>query len=331
MPPRFFTVAIIAFWVLMLGLFLIGDVWPRLAPTEPLMFPIDVVDEAGNHAEGSKFAVSNEDTSPYPDAVDWLDRAQGEWRYFPDTDSFESKCEFTLSETNATLVSIYRLSRGGQMLGIEATSFVTAQGQAKTVLVQARLTGSPHNGRFIPQVERTFPNATDGAASQSSTGLEVAVSSRGTVLNPLHPPRRFTDLGAGQQWQMTVIDPLPLLKLARPTHAAQGDAVSDADMAASACAYVLKAQVQPEVKSIVWPTAKEGQVSCWIVHCTGDGPVGPLTYWVRQRDGSQSQPGYKAGDVLRLEVTLNGEQWTVQCLTEGLSMRPYKRPLKNTP
>jgi hypothetical protein len=330
-------VAIIAFWLVMLGLFLSGEVWPRLAPTEPLMFPIDVVDEAGPQGDDTLFAVVRGDPGEYKTETDWPYRADLEWSYRKDDDTFGSKCTLILPENGTTtLVNSYRLTRSGEMKEIDAfTEYVPAQLQSITK-IKAELKGSPRDGQFVPHIERTFPNDKDQAGSNPFTGLEsahtgepIAVPRRGTVLNPLHPPRRFSDISIGQHWSLTVIDPAPLLKLVRPLEASGGDPVTEAEVAASARAYILEARVESGDEKVSWEPEKV--VHCQIIRCTGDGPVGPLSFWVRQRDGSQTQPGYRAGDVMRLEVTLAGEKWTFARLGPGHKMRSFKQSLQKTP
>jgi len=336
MPSRFVTLSILAFWLAMVGLFLYADIWPRLVPSEPLMFPVDVVDEAGpQRGEDSDFAVARGDTTRYTNEVEWPYRALVEWRYHREDDSFESK--MVLADTDTTLLNmlnIYRLTRAGDMKAIETTTtYRLPPSDAGAMTVKVELTGSPRDAWFIPHIQRTFPDHKDGTGIDSQAAREamhageaVPVSQRGTVLNPLHPPRRFTDLAADQHWQLTVIDPAPLLGLVPSVDASKSNSVSGSDVAARA--YVLEARVLPQIKTIAWQNEKE--VPCRVIRCIGDGPVRSLTFWVRQRDGAQGQPGYKTGEVMQQEVALGDTIWTFRRLPPGYKMRSLNRP-RNTP
>src|SRR5689334_8374085 len=84
MPNRPVTLAIVAFWLVMAGLFGYEQLLPSLAPSEPLMFPVDVVDEAGPQSEVTNWEVTKNGTKGY--------RADVDWRYRPEDDAFESEC-----------------------------------------------------------------------------------------------------------------------------------------------------------------------------------------------------------------------------------------------
>jgi hypothetical protein len=332
MPPRYFTLAIIVSWLAMVGLFVYGDVWPRLAPSEPVLFPVDVVDEAGKQSETTNFEASKNGTSAYNVSIDW--------RYRSADDTFES--EATLNRGleadeaprpvgpswlpqihSAGMLSSYRLTRAGETIGITSTTTYELVGlvDGKEVKreVEARVTGAPRAGQVATHLHLSFPNLTaEGKREEEKLGPfaqpidrdagAVAVSARGTVLNPLHPPRRFVDLEANQRWRVTVIDPFAVLGLVEPLDAAHGGVLRKAGVAADAGAFVLDAQVGRAVEPIEY---QGSQVPCRVISCTGDGPVGPLTFWVRQSDGA----------VMRQDVTLNGDSWTLSRRPPGYSPR----------
>src|SRR5947209_4255287 len=85
MPPRTLSLAIVGFWLAMAGLFFWHEVWPRLDPSEPLLFPVDIVDEAGYQNELTSWEVTKNGTPGY--------RADVDWRYHAEDDSFESQCD----------------------------------------------------------------------------------------------------------------------------------------------------------------------------------------------------------------------------------------------
>jgi hypothetical protein len=347
MPARWLTLAIIAFWLVMVALFNLLDIRPRLSPAEPLMFPVDVIDEAGQASELANYNVTKNGTLNY--------KAEVEWRYHAEDDTFESKCDFTNRWTDPpeapreqgpawmpqvhamTLASLYRLTRGGEMKAIEATTDyglvleTEGEGGARETVgeikVRAEVKGTPQAGRFTPHVRQTFPQLQGdekfvkgdeklgalareflrrwGSKDEELGPLTlrdfecdseaVPVPPRGTVLNPLHPPRRFPALADGQHWLLTVIDPLLLLA---PLDSIGGKALREAGVNPGAAAYVVEARVQPGLEGVDWDAGKG--VPCRVIRCKDGGPVEGLTLWVREKDGV----------VMRQDVRLYGDAWS---------------------
>ncbi len=329
MPSRLLTLAIVAFWLVMVALFNVTDVWPRLSPAEPLMFPVDVVDEAGQARELVNYDVSKNGTPNY--------RAEVEWYYHPEDDSFESECQFEdrwhdpeaprgqgpaalLQVHQVKMTSTYRLTRDAEMRRIDVrTNYLLAPGgdDKHAIPVEAHVTGTPQAGQFVPHLELTFPDLRKGEAIGPFIARDfrqdadrVAVSPRGTVLNPLHPPRRFTDLVEGQRWRFTFIDPFAFLGLAAPLDTAHGGVLRAAGIDAAAGASVLEAEVQRGLRTMKkWDGGKD--VPCRIIECEGHGPIGPLTLWVRARDGV----------VMRQDFRLWGDSWSLLRLSLAHKMR----------
>jgi hypothetical protein len=322
MPSRFFTLTIIAFWLATVGLFVYAEVWPRLASSEPLLFPVDVVDEAGGRrGEDTDFEASKNGTEGY--------HVEVVWRYHPEDDSFESEGKLKRIYTDekeeaprpegpaglpqvhsVDMESSYRLTRAGETKAIRTTTqydLATAAG-GEDVRIKAEVTGAPRAGRLVPHLKRSPDPKDQEKASPFVLSIDrdagvVPVPARGTVLNPLHPPRRFVDLAADQRWQLTVIDPFVL---------------GEAKTAPDAVAFVLEARVLPEAETV--KLRDEIQVSCRVVECTGAGPVGPLTYWLRPGDGA----------VMQVKVTLSGDSWELKRLRPGYKMR-FPPKVKMTP
>ncbi len=317
MPPRWLTLAIVVFWLGMATVFGLTDVWPRLSPAEPLLFPVDVVDEAGQQKELVNYNVSKNGTlNKY--------KAELEWRYHPEDDTFESECKVRILLPDAeapraegpdwlpqvhelTQTSSYRLTRAGETKSIDVRTDYSlvrrASDSEAAVKVKAEVAGVPQAGQFVPHVRLTFPDLKADrqlgpltARDFERDGDAVAVPPRGTVLNPLHPPRRFPDLADGQHWRMTVIDPLALLGLTAPLG---DDALRRAGIDAGAATSVLDARVEPGLEGVDWDAGKG--VPCRVVRCAGEGPVEGLTFWVRQKDGV----------VMREDFRLWGDSWSL--------------------
>jgi hypothetical protein len=331
MPPRLLTLGIIAFWLAVVGLFVHSDVWPGLAPAEPQLFPVDVVDEAGHHHLTTKFYVYKNGTAGYV--------AEPSWLYHPEDDTFESECEVQhrwpgeeaprtegpawvpqLHDVNTK--STYRLTRRGELKEITAkTTYQLVVGKADDagIKVAAEVTGAPRDGHFVPHLRLTIPDLAGQDRIGPFTlraferdGDRISVTARGTVLNPLHPPRRFAELGERQRWRLTVIDPLALLALLAPLDEANGGALGAAGVASGTGASVLDAQVLPDLETIL--ALGEIKVACRVVRCAGDGPVSSLTFWIRPSDGA----------LMKQEAHLYGDVWMFESVPEG-------HPMKNAP
>ncbi len=341
MPPRWFTLAIVASWLIMAGLFGVTEVWPRLSPSEPLMFPVDVIDEAGQQRELVNYNASKNGTLKY--------RVEVEWQYHPEDDSFESQGVVRILLSNAREApreegpawlpqvrdveqkSSYRLTRGGEMKAIDVqTDYRLVQGadEQAAIKVNARVNGAPHAGRFVPHTRLGFPGLKPDEQLGPLTPQDferdadpVSVLPRGTVLNPLHPPRRFPELADGQHWRLTAIDPLALLGLASPLG---GDALRRAGIDAGAAASALEARVQPDLEEVDWGDGGKG-VPCRVIRCQGGGPVEPLTFWVRQKDGV----------VIREDFRLWGDSWSLLRNSGGYRSQfapaPPQQPLPPAP
>jgi hypothetical protein len=355
MPARWLTLAIIAFWLGMVALFNAIEIRPRLSPTEPLMFPVDVIDEAGQAKDLATYSVTKNGTFNY--------KAEVEWHYLPEDDTFESECQLTLRFTDqpeapreqgpiwlpqfheVALSSFYRLTRGGEMKAIEATTNyslvwekegeVGARETVGEIKVKAEVKGTPQAGRFAPHVRRTFPQLKGdeklvkedeklGALAREllrrwsprdeelvkgdeklvplklrdfeCDSEAVPVPPRGTVLNPLHPPRRFPALADDQHWLLTVID--PLLSLTAAAAPLGGEPLLKAGMDPGRAAYVVEARVQPGLEGVDWDACKG--VPCRVIRCKDGGPVEGLTIWVREKDGV----------VMRQDFRLWGDSWS---------------------
>jgi hypothetical protein len=386
MPPRTLTLAIVGFWLAMAGLFFWHELWPRLEPSEPLLYPVDIVDEAGYQNEVTSWEVTKNGTPGY--------RADVDWRYHSEDDSFESQCDlakgvtYFLPRGRADVVlrtvgalaaapggvpigaltqhlALYGLmdseeldpeweaprSRGGAMpmpdwlpeihnVHISSSFFLTRHGDLRKVeltseytlakrteersgtAVKAEIGGAPRSGRFTPHVQQPPaedklprgkpPRGLDIGAfhvdSCDGDGATVPVLGHGTVLSPLHPPRRFPNIQEGQRWRAAVIDPLPLLGLAPSQDRKLAGTMREAGLPVDGCADVLDARVLPGIRVINWEL---GKAACRVVHCTGVGPVASITYYVREHDGT----------LMRQDTRLWGDSWSFLRRPHGFKMR----------
>src|SRR5262245_48420368 len=111
MPPRHFTIAIVAFWVAMSGWLFYRDLWPWLRPGGPPPYVIDLVDEARFRESRNRWIVFQKGHDiGYADT--WVD-------YRGSDDSFRLNGEFKIRRPGGKgdplveMRSMYRVTRGG--------------------------------------------------------------------------------------------------------------------------------------------------------------------------------------------------------------------------
>ena len=311
MPSRSLTVAIVVSWLVMSGTFLVGDVWPRLFPPEPTLFPIELIDEAGQQADSIGWTVFKNDEETYI--------ANTEWVYDASADSFRSSCTLNRKGMQAetpragrpawpphfhdlrmdSTAHVSRSERVERLLTKPTFTFVPPGGAGKMLRAEGDLAGDRAGSHLTLSAAVTVtpsdlpPGEKDPAAPAPTPSEQAGVplSPRGNVLNPLHPLRRVRDVRPGQAWPIPVIDPfavaaLPDLPDARP---------ADPD-AHAALAHVLAARVLPGTRALRWENEDH---ECRVIEARGDGPVTALTVWVRAGDNF----------VLQQEVTVRGDEW----------------------
>jgi hypothetical protein len=339
MPPRLVILAVVAFWLAMTGLFVARDVWPSFRPSEPDFFPIDLVDEAGRENEPVAWSVLRNGADVYGANLDW--------RYDREEDAFESACQLLRREAqeppppdgpdwaprfqNVHMESTLRLHRRGHLvrLGCVTTWEAALPGDDREELeFKTTLEGEPAGGRLAPRLSVGLEGLKPGEALPAAFDPDrlsvqaraVPLSSRGLVLNPLHPFRRAPDLRDGQRWPVAFVEPLGLLALLGAVREpAAGPLLRAAGLDPDAPAYVLDGRVLPGTEEITW----DGQpVACRVVTFASEtAPVGPVTFWARASDGV----------VLQHEARLWEDTWTFVRRTANYRIAPPKgqpRPAK---
>ena len=224
MFPRSLTVAIVVFWLAMTSLFVYHDVWPTLNPLEPILYPIELIDEAGQQGVQTNWSVYR---NKLVDGRSYTYTANVEWKYNEPKDYYESNCKLNLSGSfegsapkdqirpffpvNLDMESKYHIVRGGQMESFQTDTSFSILGQSVWTWIE----GKPARGQFIPRfmVEpvRQFAKEKDAdPPGPKHEGQATSLSPRGLILNPLHPCNQIFDIREGQQWRMSVVDPLAL-------------------------------------------------------------------------------------------------------------------------
>ncbi len=306
MPPRHIILVILAFWVATTGWLFYRDLWPRLLPDAPPPFTIDLADEVSEQKIYWKLLQNGQDKSSY--AFSWV-------HYRPADDIFEVSGEFKLfshgkdsAHTNADQVveSTYGVTRDGELryVYVEVSMKIHNIIVPQDVIVQARITGRVEGQLFRPHLHLasftvpanqkggdipvTAPSDHDRAGPAIEMDLKpVAVSRRGSILNPLQPLNRLQGLRPGQRWRVPMIDPL-----------------QDAFRAFSgqpAEVNLLEAEVLPQLQMLTWGTRhREREDACLVIDYQGENCRART--WVRANDGL----------VLRQEFTQHGETLALQ-------------------
>lgn len=271
MPPRFFSLLIVVFWLATSSWLVRKEVGPNVEAGQPPPFHIDLIDE-GPRGEAV--------------AIRWgIYRVQGAghkrigrartWVIYRDhDDTFEFHNEitqlqlaniFTFQVKVPRMDSMYRVNRDGALQELAANVTVSVAG----VELYAKITGPVRERRFVPHcvVESQFWGRQEVAVDP------VEVSGNGSVLNPMHPVNRLTKLRPGQRWRLPVVDPLfdvvgaLVGKLADVPVPNLGPRVLDAEVLA-------------EPQPFVWGNK---EYECHVIEYKGDD-VSART-WVRRSDG----------------------------------------------
>jgi hypothetical protein len=225
MPSRPVTAIIVLFWLGTLGWFGFREVWPKIRPGEAPPFVIDLADEAT-----SQVAFANEKLRP-ADAL-WqiyrgdekIGKAQTRLLYRASDDTFELQTRvielvlikklFFVSDKDLLIpemINSYRLSRAGELQGIEMTGTMVIGKMEKGKIIRndasadAEFTATVRNGRMYWTGKITIP---DSGLDPIEPIIDPVPAPQGIFLNPMHPVPRVKGLRPGRRWQMPVVDPL---------------------------------------------------------------------------------------------------------------------------
>jgi len=290
MPPRWFCVIIVAFWLTTSAAFFWHEYWPYLEPGAPPPFAINLMDEASG-AIPVRWNVTRNGEPTYLTAVTNV-------RHDPKTNEFTLSAQFNhepgkpqpaQSLSIDFLESEYLVNSEGQLLGLKATVAGAFQfsldGKKTTKLGSGRavLEGIITNGQFAGTYDITLDK--DGETYHKEGKLPpVTVSSQGSVLMPLHPVNHVRGLRLGQSWHMPVVDPL-------------GDALAALLPGSQPATTTVFAKVEPQTRTL---QSGKQEIECYVIEYQSDDLNGRT--WVRVSDGL----------VMRQEATLSGDTWVLQ-------------------
>jgi hypothetical protein len=289
MPPRLIVVAILIFWIAATAWLFQRDLWPNLRPDEPPPYTIDLADEARQQALPIHWNVLHGEKK--------IGQVQTSVSYRPADDTFDMQGRIghldlgrvgLLQISANRLASTYTVTRTGELreLLIEGTLAVQTAALLSAALIDARvrLEGKVEKGYFIPYGEVEVGN------HKEELQLEpVEVSSRGSILNPLHPVNRIVNLRPGQHWRTPLVDPLAdsLSTMVRKNPALE------MLVRRAPGARELRAEVLAEPVTMRW---EQREVPCLVIEYRRDDFLAHT--WVRASDGL----------VLRQEASVWGER-----------------------
>jgi len=145
-------------------------------------------------------------------------------------------------------------------------------------------------GQFLSSVRLESPSLLGKPIVQELK--PVPVENQGSVLLPLHPVNRIQGLKPGQQWRMTVVNPLSAAALAT----AREKARLQVDLGDST--RYLQARVLPELRTL--PYEGRPAVPCLVIEYKDEEMTGHT--WVEEATGR----------VLRQEAESEGQHWVMQ-------------------
>jgi hypothetical protein len=271
MPPRILTWSIVIAWTAMTSWLCYRDLWPRLRPGDPPPFKIDFADEVLVKRPPVRWTVSRNGKATYV--------MKSELSYDAELDLFEMSSELNPKPglpadaplfERISMKSVYTVTRDGELRRFSITLTLPLVGEVK-------MDGEYRGDELVSRVE------------VASIGVKknldpVNVVAKGNALNPLQPMDRLPHLQSGQEWDMTLSEPL-IDALSGVVPGLKDHSVKQ-----------LHAQVLAEEYSLPFGSRDE---SCHVIEYSGEEAHGKT--WVRASDGL----------VLKQEFTMRDDDWVL--------------------
>jgi len=261
MPSRPWMFTIVVFWLGATGWSLYRDLWPRLKARDAPPFTIDLAEEAGGRHAAALWKVL------------WKGQRVGKaetWvqRHAPD-DTYELHSEYTFDNFRIGIVevkmmeSMHRVTKEGELREVLANVTIAIAGFPKPM--EATMKGIVKGHRLTPHLHiEKSPFGTQDLEMDP-----VDVPAQHSMLSPLLPWNRLTDVQPNQRWQIAVFDPLR-------------DSLAAALPGTAGGQRVLEAGVREETDQD-FIILKNIRMPCHVIEYRGDD-MKALT-WVRKSDG----------------------------------------------
>jgi hypothetical protein len=230
MPPRYVTLAIVAFWLATTGWMASRDLFPRFRTGEPPPFTIDLTDEV---SLADVVKVENPVSRFTAQTIPWIILLNGERVGFAVTRvqrqedrTFDLQAELRFKELKmpwavqiTSLMNTYRVTSAGDLRGMSVRLILRDltglfQGGMKDTQIEVGMEAEVEDGMLIPHAylyepELRHPGPWAKTKKELLSGLKpIPVPERGAVLNTLQPLNRQLGLREGQTWTVPRLDPL---------------------------------------------------------------------------------------------------------------------------
>ncbi len=218
MPNRWICAVIIFMWISTTGWLFWTEVLPDLIPGEPPPFSIDMLDESSTGRSDVLWMVRQDGTETHLASTrieffnaNWADRQFSIWnslKHYPTNDTFQISIRFIPLDRNAMA--------GPVIYGFRSAYIVTLRGDLRATQTEVTLTkplkigilfsGEVVEGQFLASYQIS---GLGGLLPGLERGTFQPIPARsGSVLDPMHPVNRIRGLRLGQEWRMTLIDPV---------------------------------------------------------------------------------------------------------------------------
>ena len=321
MPSRWIIAGTLIFWAATLSWLVYREIMPDLRSDEPQLFYVQAADEQRtpqgvpkifwNVERNGKLCYSLRTSVQYDeneDLFEFLGNFVSLKSDHDDETAHHLAPNLTLQRLRFT--SHYWADRHGRLTTLDVDTnydFVNNQ-TGERMGVTLGLQGNPRGGKFAPMLKLAVRDPEESVETELDA---VAVSSRGCVLHPLHPPRRIPDLRPGQTWNAAVIDPLflmPVLGQAFDQDSSPQVMSAFSSMLEVKPLQVIHAKTDWNETELQWPrldprsaTADKPTTPCYVVTWGEPDSLFWFKTWAHATDGW----------VLKQEAHLWGETWII--------------------
>jgi hypothetical protein len=276
MASRWWSLAIVLFWLVIMGPLLVREASEQLnAYQQPPRFTIDLVDEAQKAPTLVRWKLLSETKSKVV-SVDffcstWVDFNAAE-------DSFEMHIKPSFGDGAApglplrptSIEGVHTVSRDGRLVKTRFTFTLPKDLTPPRILMRhADDLECNFEGRIVDgKLHATLTEAIHGS-ELSHPYDPIPLSRDGAIFNPMHPVKRLADRRPGQRWQVPLIDPVrdvfELLNDREPSHSFR----------------MVSAHVQEEPQKF---RLQSRDVNCLVIDYTDEGKWVAST-WIEMNSG----------------------------------------------
>lgn len=285
MPSRFFTLAIIVFWLAVTAWFVARDIAPQWQSGAAPPFNFELADEAVRQVVPVRWRILRDDVE--------VGQLRTTLRPIESGDEYElaAQCsELTVIDSALPLIGParviiqnfddkWRVSRDGELQGMKTSlNLFVKLGRNPGATASAELGANAVRGKWNRWFRIRSP-----AIGEFAPTLEPGELIRGSVLSPLHPVHRLTGINPSQHWRQPLVSPHE--DIVRAALSRLPGAESTARQIERMSVRWLDAQVRPSSETLEWPG---GVADCLVIDYHGDwqGDDFRAQTWIRRADGT---------------------------------------------